>query len=168
MHADSIDEPIASGSGLTADETQRKREAMLRQHVFFQLRIHLISGHNLMAMDKNGLSDPYVKFKLHGRLLHKSKTIYRDLNPVWDETFVVPIEDPFQQIYIKVFDYDWGLQDDFIGSAQLDLTTLELTRMHEVTVKLHDPSHPDRRDLGELKLNVTLWPRTQEDKEQVS
>lgn len=37
-----------------AEEQQRKREAMLRQHVFFQLRIHLISGHDLKPMDKNG------------------------------------------------------------------------------------------------------------------
>lgn len=49
-----------------------------------------------------GLSDPYVKFKVGGRLLHKSRTIHRDLNPVWDEVFIVPIEDPFQPIIVKV------------------------------------------------------------------
>lgn len=57
-----------------------------------------------------GLSDPYVKFKCGGRLVYKSRTVYRDLNPVWDESFTVPIEDPFVPISIKVFDYDWGLQ----------------------------------------------------------
>lgn len=46
----------------------------------------------------SGTSDPYVKFKLNGRLLHKSKTVHKDLNPVWDETFVVAIEDPFQSM----------------------------------------------------------------------
>lgn len=49
-----------------------------------------------------GTSDPYVKFKVGGRLLYKSRTIYRDLNPVWDESFTVPIEDPFQAVHIKV------------------------------------------------------------------
>lgn len=49
-----------------------------------------------------GLSDPYVKFKVGGRLLHKSRTIHRDLNPVWDEVFIVPVEDPFQPIIVKV------------------------------------------------------------------
>lgn len=111
---------------------RRKKEAQLRQYVFFQLRVHLKSGSDLVAMDKNGLSiiffylclfffiafhdnsifipfhffvglsDPYVKFKMAGRLLHKSRTIHRDLNPVWDEVFVVPIEDPFEPVVVKV------------------------------------------------------------------
>lgn len=93
-------------------------------------------------MDKNGTSDPYVKFKSNGRLLHKSKTVHKDLNPVWDETFVVGIEDPFQSIQIKVFDYDWGLQDDFMGSACIDLTTLELSRVAELKIPLEDSARP--------------------------
>lgn len=58
----------------------------------------------------SGTSDPYVKFKIGSRLLYKSKTIYRDLNPIWDEVFTLPVEDPFTPVHIKVFDYDWGLQ----------------------------------------------------------
>lgn len=114
-----------------------------------------------------GTSDPYVKFKMNGRLLHKSKTVHRDLNPIWDETFSVPIEDPFQVIQTKVFDYDWGLQDDFMGAAKIDLTALDLGRLQELVLKLEDDSRPST-DMGELRLNMTLWPRTQEDKEQVS
>lgn len=49
-----------------------------------------------------GFSDPYVKFKIAGRLMYKSKTVYRDLNPVWDETFTLPIEDPFEPVLCKV------------------------------------------------------------------
>ncbi|KAJ6643284.1 Multiple C2 and transmembrane domain-containing protein [Pseudolycoriella hygida] len=156
---------VPSVEHLHAEELMRRREANLRQHAFFQLKIHLIEGQNLAAMDKNGLSDPYVKFKMGGRLLHKSKTLHRDLNPVWDETFTVPIEDPFVPIIIKVFDYDWGLQDDFMGSAKLDLRTIELSRPQELVIKLEDQSRP-LRSLGELKINITLWPKTQEDKEQ--
>ncbi|XP_031618309.1 multiple C2 and transmembrane domain-containing protein [Contarinia nasturtii] len=165
----SVDAVRSSISVTQAEEQQRKREATLRQHVFFQLRIHLISGHNLKPMDKNGTSDPYVKFKLNGRLLHKSKTVHKDLNPIWDETFIVPIEDPFQSIQIKVFDYDWGLQDDFMGSALLDLTTLELSHVTELMIPLEDTTQPSGTNATSkmwIKLNATLWPRTQEDKEQ--
>ncbi|XP_065369940.1 multiple C2 and transmembrane domain-containing protein isoform X1 [Calliphora vicina] len=152
---------------LQAEEMRRKKEAQLRQYVFFQLRVHLKSGSDLVAMDKNGLSDPYVKFKMGGRLLHKSRTIHRDLNPVWDEVFVVPIEDPFEPVVVKVFDYDWGLQDDFMGSAKIDLTQLELGKAEDINLPLNDVNHPERQ-MGEILINLTLWPRSQEDKEMVS
>ncbi|TDG48322.1 hypothetical protein AWZ03_005277 [Drosophila navojoa] len=151
---------------LQADELRRKRETQLRQFVFFQLRVHLKSGCDLVAMDKNGLSDPYVKFKVGGRLLHKSRTIHRDLNPVWDEVFIVPVEDPFQPIIVKVFDYDWGLQDDFMGSAKIDLTQLELGKAEDINLQLSDTTNGEPGlSMGEILINLTLWPRSQEDKE---
>ncbi|KPJ18580.1 Multiple C2 and transmembrane domain-containing protein 1 [Papilio machaon] len=114
-----LQRPIPADLQLEPDEGQKLREQQLRQFAFFQLRVHLKRGQNLVAMDKSGLlsgtSDPYVKFKAGGRLLHKSRIVYRDLNPVWDECFTVPIEDPFVPVQLKVFDYDWGLQDDFMG-----------------------------------------------------
>jgi Ca2+-dependent lipid-binding protein len=64
--------------------------------------VHLVSGHNLVAMDKSGTSDPYVKFKQGSRLLFKSRIVHKELNPIFDETFIVPIEDPFQLINVKV------------------------------------------------------------------
>ena len=118
-------------------------------------------------MDKSGTSDPYVKFKAGGRLLYKSKTVHKDLNPIWDEIFIVPIEDPFLPITIKVFDYDWGLQDDYMGQSHLHLTSLELNRQEDLTIRLEDNQRPNK-NLGEIKISVTLWPKTQEDKELVS
>lgn len=49
-----------------------------------------------------GLSDPYVKFKSCGRLIHKSKTVYKNLNPTWDETFTHLLDDALEPIQIKV------------------------------------------------------------------
>ena len=40
---------------------------------------------------------------------------------MWDESFTVPIEDPFLPISIKVFDYDWGLQ---VSSRNLHLLSI--------------------------------------------
>ncbi|XP_046744360.1 multiple C2 and transmembrane domain-containing protein isoform X3 [Diprion similis] len=147
------------------DEASRRRELALRQHAFFQLRLHLRRGENLVAMDRGGSSDPYVKIKSSGRLLYKSRTVHRDLNPIWDESVTLPIEDPFQLLTFKVFDYDWGLQDDFMGAAQLDLRQLELGYAQDVILELTDPARP-RQHLGNICLTVTLWPRNQQDKEQ--
>lgn len=147
------------------DEMTRKREQALRQHAFFQLRLHIRRGANLVAMDRCGASDPYVKVKCSGRLLHKSRTVHRDLNPVWDESVTLPVEDPFQSLTIKVFDYDWGLQDDFMGAAMLDLTQLDLGHPQDITLELKDPDRP-KQHLGEIYLTATLWPRNQQEKEQ--
>ncbi|XP_045540273.1 multiple C2 and transmembrane domain-containing protein isoform X2 [Papilio machaon] len=164
-----LQRPIPADLQLEPDEGQKLREQQLRQFAFFQLRVHLKRGQNLVAMDKSGLlsgtSDPYVKFKAGGRLLHKSRIVYRDLNPVWDECFTVPIEDPFVPVQLKVFDYDWGLQDDFMGMCYLDLTALELGRTQDLVLCLQDPNKPNQ-DMGEIVLNVTLWPKSQEDKDQ--
>lgn len=53
-----------------------------------------------------------------------------------------------------------------MGSAKLVLTALELNRAEDLIIKLEDAQRANK-DLGEIKLGVTLWPKTQEDKEQV-
>lgn len=69
----------------------------------------------------------------------------------------------------QVFDYDWGLQDDFMGSAKLDLTQLELGKAEDIHLQLCDSGgSPGEHGMGEILINLTLWPRSQEDKEMVS
>ena len=52
-----------------------------------------------------------------------------------------------------------------MGATKLVLSQLELNKPEEMILKLDDPAR--LKDLGELKLVVTLLPKTQEDKEQV-
>lgn len=140
------------------------RHRALRQYSFFQLHVHLKRGEDLVARDACGTSDPYVKFKVSGKLVYKSKTVYKDLNPTWDESFTIGIEDPFEPVSVKVFDYDWGLQDDFMGLAVIDLTTLELDKTQEITLTLQEPGKS--KYMGVIYLSLTLQPKTQEEKEQ--
>ncbi|KAM9367469.1 multiple C2 and transmembrane domain-containing protein 1 [Phaethornis superciliosus] len=127
----------------------------------YQLDITLKRGQNLAARDRGGTSDPYVKFKLGGKEVFRSKTIHKNLNPVWEEKTCILIDNPREPLYIKVFDYDFGLQDDFIGSAFLDITSLELNRQTDVTLSLKDPHYPDH-DLGSILLSVLLAPREEQ------
>ncbi|XP_052634187.1 multiple C2 and transmembrane domain-containing protein 1 isoform X2 [Harpia harpyja] len=127
----------------------------------YQLDVTLRRGQNLAARDRGGTSDPYVKFKLEGKEVFRSKTIHKNLNPVWEEKACILIDNPREPLYLKVFDYDFGLQDDFIGSAFLDLTSLELNKQTDVTLSLKDPRYPDH-DLGSILLSVLLAPREEQ------
>ncbi|XP_033502076.2 multiple C2 and transmembrane domain-containing protein 1 isoform X1 [Epinephelus lanceolatus] len=124
----------------------------------YKLEIELKRGHNLAVRDRGGSSDPYVKFKLAGKEVFRSKIIHKNLNPVWDEKTTLIMDCLSDPLYIKVFDYDFGLQDDFMGSAYLYLDSLEQQRTIPVTLVLKDPQHPDQ-DLGSLELAVTLTPK---------
>uniref|UniRef100_A0A8K9WQA6 Multiple C2 domains, transmembrane 2b n=1 Tax=Oncorhynchus mykiss TaxID=8022 RepID=A0A8K9WQA6_ONCMY len=81
----------------------------------YLLSINLKQGRNLVIRDRCGTSDPYVKFKLDGKTLYKSKVVYKNLNPTWNESFSFPVRDLDQRLYIKVYDRDLTM-DDFMGS----------------------------------------------------
>ncbi|XP_034025949.1 multiple C2 and transmembrane domain-containing protein 1 [Thalassophryne amazonica] len=124
----------------------------------FQLDIILKKGNNLAIRDRTGTSDPYVKFKIAGKEVFRSKTIHKNLNPVWDERVSLLVETLRDPLYVKVFDYDFGLQDDFMGSAYLYLESLEHLRTLDLTLDLKDPHFPEN-NLGSLELSVTLSPK---------
>uniref|UniRef100_A0AAQ6AID1 C2 domain-containing protein n=1 Tax=Amphiprion ocellaris TaxID=80972 RepID=A0AAQ6AID1_AMPOC len=124
----------------------------------YQLDIVLKKGKNLAIRDRTGTSDPYVKFKIAGKEVFRSKTIHKNLNPVWDERVSLLVETLRDPLYVKVFDYDFGLQDDFMGSAYLHLESLEHQRTLDVTLDLKDPQYPEH-NLGSLELAVTLSPK---------
>ena len=60
------------------------------------------AGHDLSIKDSCGTSDPYVKFFHDGKMVFKSKTVYKDLNPFWDETFDLILEDISVPLDLKV------------------------------------------------------------------
>ncbi|KAM6902623.1 multiple C2 and transmembrane domain-containing protein 1 [Xenentodon cancila] len=125
----------------------------------YKLEIELKRGHNLAIRDRGGTSDPYVKFKLGGKEVFRSKTVHKNLNPVWDEKTTLTVDSLSEPLYVKVFDYDFCLQDDFMGSSFLYLESLEQQRTIPVTLVLKDPQLPDH-DLGSLELAVTLTPKS--------
>uniref|UniRef100_A0A3Q2TX56 Multiple C2 and transmembrane domain-containing protein 2 n=1 Tax=Fundulus heteroclitus TaxID=8078 RepID=A0A3Q2TX56_FUNHE len=120
----------------------------------YLLTIYLKEGHNLVIRDRCGTSDPYVKFKLFGKSIYKSKVIHKNLNPTWNESFTVPVKDLNQKIYLKVFDSDLTT-DDFMGSAWVLLSDLEMDKVNELSLPLNDPNTLDE-DMGYLLVDMTL------------
>ena len=61
-----------------------------------------------------GTSDPYVKVK-HKNYKKHSHTVYKNLNPIWNQDFGFKVRDLSEPIILKVYDEDVLTSDDFMG-----------------------------------------------------
>lgn len=60
--------------------------------------------HQLLTISRcpPGTSDPYVKFKIAGKEVFRSRTIYKTLNPVWEEKVCLLVDTLCEPLYVKV------------------------------------------------------------------
>ncbi|XP_027898586.1 multiple C2 and transmembrane domain-containing protein 2 isoform X1 [Xiphophorus couchianus] len=121
----------------------------------YLLNINLKYGRNLVVRSRRGASsDPYVKFKLEGKQFYKSKVVYKDLNPRWNESFSHPLRDRNHDVELRVYDKNLTA-DDFMGSSTISLKNLELHKTHELELPLEDPKSKED-DMGVIVLEVRL------------
>lgn len=100
------------------------------------VNIILMEGKGLSAKDENGLSDPYVKFKL-GSEKYKSKVIFKTLNPIWNEQFDLhAFPDQCKTLEVSVYDKDHHGRDDFMGKFTIELDSLAKEETHSLIKEL--------------------------------
>ncbi|XP_022535454.2 multiple C2 and transmembrane domain-containing protein 2 [Astyanax mexicanus] len=122
--------------------------------VHYVLTINLKEGKNLVIRDRTGTSDPFVKFKVDGKTVYKSKVVHRNLNPTWNESFSFPIRDLEQSISVQVYDRDLR-SHDFMGSNTISLSKLELEKTCEIILPLEDTNSPEN-DMGVIVLDACV------------
>ncbi|ETI19976.1 hypothetical protein G647_08991 [Cladophialophora carrionii CBS 160.54] len=83
--------------------------------------IKIVEAEDLKACDVNGLSDPYVVLTdEYQKRLFKSRIVYRNLNPRWDESVDITTQGPLNLI-ATVWDWDAMGDHDYVGRTSLKL-----------------------------------------------
>eukprot|EP01080_Neovahlkampfia_damariscottae_P010541 gene10540-3060_t len=103
------------------------------------LEVELIEGKNLAIRDSNGKSDPFVIFRTPNSKV-KSKTIMKNLNPVWNQKLTVPLTRKLIQekgvLEVECWDYDFLSSNDFMGCTKVELDNLEDGKISRFEKKL--------------------------------
>ncbi|VDO99143.1 unnamed protein product [Heligmosomoides polygyrus] len=82
-----------------------------------KLSVTILDAHGLPAMDRNGMSDPYVKLCIlpERKQKYETKIIRNSLDPVYNETFLFS-DDKMGQLSIPLESIDFGTTTDICGS----------------------------------------------------
>ncbi|KAG0048154.1 hypothetical protein BGZ83_006833 [Gryganskiella cystojenkinii] len=97
----SVPHGIAPPNSVVAPSTSREQDGSVQSELAGNssevmsgepgtLTIHVLEADGLLGVDKNGMSDPYVKVRVNGQTVLKTKTKKETLSPSWSESVQVP------------------------------------------------------------------------------
>ncbi|KAF8564976.1 hypothetical protein P879_09033 [Paragonimus westermani] len=115
------------------------------------LYVYVITARELMSKDRNGKSDPYCIIRVLNRCAHTS-TVYKTLNPTWNQAFVFPVTDIWTALQIFVMDEDKD-SSEFLGRVSIPL--IQLTTLRRRWYVLKD-RNLDKRYKGEVFIETHL------------
>ncbi|KAH8961658.1 hypothetical protein BDL97_05G060600 [Sphagnum fallax] len=109
------------------------------------LEVTVVRAKNLLKMDVMGKADPFVKLQLVNTLMSKkTRTKKSTLNPEWNETFKLLVQDPkSQSLEIQVYDWDKVGEPEKMGMQVVplhDLVELEPKTLDLNLLKNVDPN----------------------------
>ncbi|ELP86371.1 hypothetical protein EIN_296910 [Entamoeba invadens IP1] len=99
------------------------------------IHMNLIGGHGLKKMDIRS-SDPYCIVTV-GIEQRKSRTVMKNLNPQWNESYDFPYVIPGSEAKFVVMDYDKNSKDDQMGVGSCKLECLPIGQTVTKDVQLN-------------------------------
>ncbi|KAI4297074.1 hypothetical protein L6164_036982 [Bauhinia variegata] len=92
-----------------------------------KLKVKVIKGTNLAVRDMM-TSDPYVVLNL-GQQTVQTTVVGSNLNPVWNEEFMLFVPQDYGPLKLQVYDHDTFSADDIMGEANIDLQPMITSAM---------------------------------------
>lgn len=90
------------------------------------MKMEILRGENLPAIDLNGKSDPMAVVKLDGVEIFKTDKKRKTLDPQWNETTEFPMLSRSRQVLlVQVYDWDLTHDPELLGTANIDFSTME-------------------------------------------
>ncbi|KAL3874920.1 hypothetical protein ACJMK2_037872, partial [Sinanodonta woodiana] len=99
----------------------------LEDKIYVELTI--LQAKDLVAMDRNGFSDPYCQVMMNSKQLYCTSVKKKTLFPKWNESFMFEMKEDDGMIEIFMYDKDL-ISKDFLGKL-----TLTLEQMKELSHK---------------------------------
>lgn len=133
------------------------------------IKIEVIKAEKLLAADWSlrgaSTSDPYVELTTDGRYTAKTKVMKKTVNPSWNQTFWLLVQEPqSQEMQVTVSDYDLGSGSEILGRCLVNLAPITATEPNPLTQWYHlgsgDWSEPGGCGKGRGRLQLKIMYRS--------
>ncbi|CAF4545659.1 unnamed protein product, partial [Rotaria sp. Silwood2] len=89
-----------------------------------KLEIKIYQARGLSSKDINGKSDPFCLVELDSNRL-RTHTMYKTLDPIWNKSFVIPVQDIHSILQLTIYDEDTNKNTEFIGKVAIPLLAIK-------------------------------------------
>lgn len=108
------------------------------------LHLRVIEAKQVPKMDIIGATDGFVELYMRNSERHKT-AVKQGKNPKWDEKFVLPVHAPdHQKLQFILYDEDVIMPNDTIGRSQIDLSSLEQGKVHDLWLDVVNQDEEER------------------------
>ena len=133
------------------------------------LRVTVIEASGLPRLDLMRSCDPYCLVFLTdeggepGEIVYRTEVVHHNSDPVFNEEFLFSLYPRVQTVSVLLYDDDCLDSDDLIGSAQVQLSSLEPWVPSERWCQIRNTAREHQHiGLSKLRLQITLQPANAE------
>ncbi|XP_052272099.1 extended synaptotagmin-1-like isoform X2 [Dreissena polymorpha] len=110
------------GKKLARQKSTHPSDEFMKDKIFVDLT--LIQAKELVAMDRNGYSDPFCEVRMGEEKLFSTSVKKKTLTPMWNESVTLKVPENCGMLEIQLFDKDMFV-NDFLGKVMLTLDQLK-------------------------------------------